>query len=679
MRIACVLLLVGTAALAREVTIHRDRWGVPHIFAESLADGAYGLGYVQAEDRLGDLYANYRRAAGRLAEVEGPGAVEGDWAERLAGHEVVCRRRYPELPAEVRAACESFQDGVRAYLAAHPQAVSAKAIDLEPWMIPALARQIIFFWPMGQARRELGLPAGAPLFSNAWAVRPERTADGAALLLIDPHVPWSGAMRFYEFRMHAGGIDQSGFGAVGAPMIGLGHTAYVGWAATTGGPDTTDIYVEQLDPDNPRRYRYDDGWRELTRETVTIAVKGAAPVVRELLRSHHGPIARQEAGKAYAIACPYFDEVDLVTQHYRMLQARNLTEFGAALSMCQLHEQNIVAADVEGNIGYQRTGRVPVRPPGFDFSRPVPGHTSRSEWLGLHPARDLVQVLNPPSGYLQNCNISPDTMTKAPLFDPAAYPAYIYGDSRGRSNSRGRRAVELLEAHPKLTVEAAMAIAMDTHADRCEPWLAEVREAAKAVDLDRSRDGVQPGDLRQAVARLLAWDGRMDAESAAATYYRGLRMEAEKLSLPVGEKPLSRSQQEALVDALARVVAWLVANHGRAEIPYGQVHRVRRGDRSWPLSGGESGGGQTLRAITAELDGKVYYGRGGQSWTQVVQLRPGAVRSWSVTPLGQSDDPASPHYTDQAEKLFSTGRLKPTWFDPAELAGQTESTVVLRR
>jgi len=104
MRAACVLVLVGTAALAREVTIHRDRWGVPHIFAESLADGAYGLGYVQAEDRLGDLYANYRRAAGRLAEVEGPGAVEGDWAERLAGHEVVCRRRYPELPAEVRAA-----------------------------------------------------------------------------------------------------------------------------------------------------------------------------------------------------------------------------------------------------------------------------------------------------------------------------------------------------------------------------------------------------------------------------------------------------------------------------------------------------------------------------------------------------------------------------------------------
>jgi acyl-homoserine lactone acylase PvdQ len=134
-----------------------------------------------------------------------------------------------------------------------------------------------------------------------------------------------------------------------------------------------------------------------------------------------------------------------------------------------------------------------------------------------------------------------------------------------------------------------------------------------------------------------------------------------------------------MVEALTRVVAWLIANHGSAEVPYGQVHRVRRGERSWPLSGGESGGGQTLRAITANLDGKVYYGSGGQCWTQVVQLRPGAVRSWSVTPFGQSDDPASPHYADQAAQLVSTGLLKPTWFDPAELADNMASTLVLQR
>ncbi len=174
---------------------------------------------------------------------------------------------------------------------------------------------------------------------------------------------------------------------------------FLGWACTTGGPDTTDVYVEQTDPTDPRRYRYENGWREMTSKTVTLAVKDAvAPVIRTLERSHHGPILLREGRKAYAVACPYLDQIDLVTESYR--------------AMNQLMEQNVMYADVEGNIRYIRTGRVPIRPAGYDFSRPVPGDTSRSEWLGLHPMNDLVQVLNPPEGYLQNCNIGPDMMAR---------------------------------------------------------------------------------------------------------------------------------------------------------------------------------------------------------------------------------------------------------------------------
>lgn len=673
-----LFLSVPPAALAADpaetdITIRRDRWGVPHIFAPSLPDGAYGMGYAQAEDRLEQIFSNYRLAAGRTAEVEGAGAVEQDFKQHFDGHEAVCKKRYPELPAELRAMCEAYQDGVRAFLDEHPEKRPANALEMEPWMIPAVGRMLVFNWPNGTANRELGRRHQVRLSSNQWAVRPERTAGGAAMLLIDPHVAWDGPFRFHEFRLHAGGHDLSGFAPSGTPLLGLGHNAYLGWACTTGGPDTTDIYVEQIDPKNPKRYRYDEGWRELTSETVTIAVKDAAPVVRTLERSHHGPIALREKGKAYAVACPYYDQIDFGTQVYRMMTARNLAEFDAALAMCQFQEQNIMYADVEGNIRYVRTGRVPIRPPGFDFSRPVPGHTSKSEWLGIHPMTDLVQVLNPPTAYLQNCNIGPDTMARGLQLDLDAYPSYIANSRPGTTNSRGRRAVELLEAHPKLTIQEAMAIALDTHADGCESWLTALRKAATKSGSGKRRAGVDPATLRKAVDTLLSWDGMMDQDSTAATLYRGWREFAGERNL------LAESSTSALLDALAAAVAWLEKHHGSAEVPYGQVHRIRRGDRSWPVSGGESGGGMTIRSISSDLDGKVFYGRNGQNWLQLVEFRRGAVRSWSLTPYGQSDDPGSRHYADQAEHLFSPGILKPAWFQPEDLEGNVESTRVLRR
>lgn len=666
-------LAAGQAAEPSEVIIKRDCWGIPHIFAPTLADGAFGLGYAQAEDRLSQVFANYREALGRTAEVAGVNAVENDFQARLAGHESVCRRRYPELPGEVRAMCEAFQDGIRLYLQEHPEVKLANSLEMHPWMVPALMRKIIFQWPMSTANRKLGRRNEWHFFSNEWAVRPERTADGAAFLLIDPHVPLEGAFRFYEFRMHAGDCDLSGFAPAGVPFLGLGHNAYLGWACTTGGPDTTDVYLEQTDPLNPQRYRYDGSWREITSETVTIAVKDSAPVNRVLERTHHGPIALREGSKAFAIACPYFDQIDMITQSYRSMTARNLAEFEEAAAMCQMMEQNVMYADVDGNIHYLRTGRVPVRPPGFNFKRPLPGDSSKAEWLGIHPLRDLVQVRNPPCGYLQNCNISPDQMARGLQLDLSRYPSYLINAGAGDTNSRGRRAVELLDRNPNLTVADAMAIALDTHAEHCEQWQSALREAVKTVDLSHARAHVDPAELAKAVDTLLSWNGMMDRNQVAPTLYRGWRKFAAAEKLSVSSPPSS------LLDALANAVDWLMTNYGSAEIAYGEVNRIRRADRSWPFSGGDSGGGMTLRAMASKLDGKAFYGESGQNWTQLVQFRRGAVRSWSATPFGESDDPGSPHFCDQAAALFSADRLKPTWFQPSELEGHVESTRVLHR
>lgn len=698
---AMVALCASSASWAGEVTIRRDEWGVPHIFASSPADAAYGLGWAQAEDRLDQLLTNYRLAAGTMAEAFGPDFVEHDFQQRLVGNEEVCRRLYPSLPRELRQMSESFIAGVKTYMADHPDQVPPWAPDLEPWMPAAFGRLIILNWPLGQAKDELDrraevdpgfadagpatspvrlahLPVAGPFASNEWAVRPERTADGAAILLIDPHIPWDGPFRFYEFRAHAGRFQVSGFAPLGVPLIGLGHNDHLGWACTTGGPDTTDIYVEQLNPGNPLQYRYDGQWRDAQVRTVEIRVRGSEPVRRDIVSTHHGPVILREGNRAYAMACPYLSEIGLVEQCYRMNLARNLREFQDALAMCQFMEQNVMYADVDGNIYYCRTGRVPVRPQGFDFSKPVPGNTSQSEWMGLHPMADLVQVLNPAEGFLQNCNISPDTMTGTGPVRASDYPAHVFGDTPGRSNSRGRRAVERLSADDCVTQEDAITIALDTHAEGAEAWLRALRHAASAT-----WDAPTTVRLRPALAILASWGGHMDADSEGATLYRWLREAARHHEPPVDADAIGQGreldgvQQHALLESLAAAVRQLEKDFGRLRVPWGQVHRVRRGDRSWPAAGGESGGGMTLRAVGTTRDGAVYYGRSGQNWTQVVFFRKSGVVSFSANPYGQSDRPGSAHYTDQAERLFSRCRLKPTWFRPGALTGHVRSEQVL--
>ncbi len=682
MWIVCFLLALASLGRAEPVTIYRDTWGVPHIYAETEEAAAYGLGWAQADDRLEQLLKNYRLAAGTMAEVFGEQWVEHDWQQRFVGHEEVSRRRYRELPARIRAVIEAFQQGVKDYMKAHPEQVPAWAPKVEPWQVVALGRYIIFNWPMGRAVAELQRRSEVqlPFSSNQWAVRPERTAEGCAILLIDPHIPWDNEFRFYEFRLHGGELHLSGFGPLGAPLLGLGHNRYLGWAATTGGPDTTDIYVEEVNPNNPLQYRYEGKWRDMRVRRVRINVAGKPAVEREIHYTHHGPIMLREGNRAYAVKTPYLDEVGFVEQLYRMATARNLKEFQRAMAMNHFMEQNVMYADVEGNIFYVRTGRVPIRPKGYDFSKPVPGNTRATEWLGIHPMKDLVQLLNPTRGYMQNCNIGPDNMLVNSPLTADKYPSYIYGTDPNKNNSRGRRAVELLENTPRMTLRQAIAIALDTHADMAEQWKEALAQAVRDTSQREMITQLQP-----AINLLTQWDGFMNADSAGATLFRFWREAIRRSSPPIdpeavrARKPLTAEQSDALLKALSAAMDEIRRRYGRLEVPWGEIHRARRGGKSFPISGGESGGGMTLRAVGARMDSdNIFYGFTGQNWTQVVLFRKGAVESYSANPYGQSDRPTSPHYTDQAEKLFSKSRLKPTWFEREWLEGNIESTTVLR-
>jgi acyl-homoserine-lactone acylase len=573
----------------------------------------------------------------------------------------------------------------------HPEEVPAWAPKLEGWQIVALGRYIIWGWPEGDAGGDM-LRAGirpdpvSPRSSNEWAVAAGRTADKVPLALIDPHLGWYGAFRFYEARLYGGALAISGVAIPGQPIISLGHNQYCSVAMTTGGPDAADVYEEELNPDNPRQYKYDGKWRDMTARTETIRVKDGDKVVDhtfEILSTHHGPVVAQRNGKAYAMKLPYLDEFRLTEQIYAMATAHNLQEMKQALAMRQLMEQNIMVATVDGDIFYVRNGRVPIRPPGYNWRRPVPGSTSASEWLGIHPLEDLVQLTNPWQGYFQNCNCSPEYMTRFSPMVPERYKdrPYVF-NAEGPPHQRAAMVLDLLDANGRVTIQDAIGIAMSPSVHNAELWQARLAAAREKAGEQLKDDG-KAAKLYDHIVR---WNRRTDADSVGAIAYKFWKDQfGDKVRQQdrAGQKPSDSLTDEQLLNALAAGAKELEKQWGRLDVAFGEVYRVGRegSSRTWPVSGGSVPGMATPRAINFDkaADGKTYIGKGGQTSTQVVQLSK-PPRSWTLLPLGESDHPNSKHSDDQAEKLFSAGKMKPTYFmDKPELLKHVESTKVLHR
>ncbi len=679
------MLLASTASAEENhpgrVTIQRDVWGVPHVRGETEAAAAFGLGFAQAEDRLQDVLLGYLAARGRAASVLGEAWLERDLEARIARHAELARSRYGELSPRLRTILEQFVAGIRAYMAEHPEQVPSWAEPPEPFDPVARMRAFAWVWPWRQVRREVGRGA-APVDdgrgSNQWVVGRARSAERAVLALIDPHLPWDGLSRFYEAHLHGGELHLFGFAIVGTPIPAVGHTDVLALSATTGGPDTGDVYEERIDPDDPLRYEYDGSWRSVSVETFDIDVatpEGTRRERRTVERTHHGPILRREPGRAWAARTSYDGEIGIADQWLRMFSARTLDQFLEALGANQALPQNLVYGDVHGETYYVRAGRVPIRPAGFDWDRPVPGWTSTTEWRGLHPLADLVQLRNPPQGFFQNCNVSPAMMLPGSPLTAERYPAYLYNVRADRTNDRGRRTLELLSADSSVTLADALRFAVDTQVVGADAWLRHLAAAWQA-------HGARSEQLQAALRLLGAWDGRVEPDRSGATLFRywmrACRADGSGVPRDVGTRtaPLAVDEQAALVRALDAAVEDMQRRFGRIDVPWGEAHRAGRGASSWPLGGCSEDGIATLRSIRVEEpDARgLSLADGGQLCPTVVVLRPRRVESYSATPYGQSDDPSSPHYDDQGRLLFRFARLRPTWFGRAPLASHVEST-----
>ena len=684
----CSLLFFLAANASAEVTVYRDTWGVPHVYADTVRAGMYGLGYAQAEDRLQDLYDNVRIATGTMAEAYGPEHVQQDYFMRVARVAEISEASWKSAPAYQKEICEGFLAGIEAFLADHPDKRAQHEFALQPWHFLTIGHAMVLKWPMGNIMDDLKNQHKKPDFgSNGWAVAPKRSAEGYAILGADPHLTWEGMEVFYEAVVHAGDMHMDGFFLVGSPLVGIGHNGNVAWACTTGGPDTGDVYAMKLNPQNPMQYEYEGEWKNAELKMFTISVKGAEPQQMPALYTIHGPaVSQPKDGVLYVGATPYFEQSNMFEQGYRMVMAKNCAEFYEALALDQLMDQNIPFADREGNIQYVRVGRTPIRPAGYDWSAPVPGHTAATKWLGIHPMDDHVQIKNPEQGYFQNCNISPAMMMVGSPMTPDKYVDYLYNVSWDTQNPRSERLTQLLHNDESITVEEAKAYAMDTYDLLAKPWQKALKDALEA----HGQQYLQDGDFKQVADDILAWNGEFTKDETAPTAVERWRSKFEDeidVAAVKEGKPLQDEDQKQMLEFLKVAVSEIKQTYGKLDVAWGEAHVVGRGGFYYPSNGADFGATVSgpnftetvfdVRYTAMEDDKKRRVANNGSMAMLLTFLKADKIESYSCIPWGQSADPASPHYMDQGRELYSKRRWKPTWFNKEDLLKNVASEKTL--
>jgi len=533
------------AGLSAPVKITRDRYGIPHIRAAAEADAWFALGFVHAQDRLAQMELMRRLGQGRLAELVGAAGIPSDRFMRVLGVAAEAADILAAAPAAGRAQLDSYAAGVNAYLDRNP-VLPPDLLLLrdrpEPWrpedtliwarlmslqlagnwrdellrarLGAALTPDIIAaLWPerppdaattltnLAALYESLGLPRalaalppplGPDRASNEWVVAGEHTVSGKPLLVNDPHLALTSPAPWYLVRIDAPGLSLTGATAPGVPAVILGHNDRIAWGFTTTGADVYDVFIERPDPKDPTRYLSPDGSAPFATRTETIKVRGAADVTFVTRATRHGPVisdamGAQTAGDVLALSYPAVYRRDTTAAAmFELNHARDWEGFLAALSDWQAPMQNIVYADVDGNIGFIAPGLIPRRKSG-DGWLPRPGWTGEYDWDGFAPFAELPRAYNPEAGRIVNANnrIVGD-----------AYPVFITRDWAG--SHRALRIKELLDATPRqdrFTAETMLA-------DNISILARQVRSRLSTV---------QPADeaSRRAVALLAAWDGGM--------------------------------------------------------------------------------------------------------------------------------------------------------------------------
>jgi acyl-homoserine-lactone acylase len=695
-------------AEARNVTITRDDWGIPHIHGKTDADAVFGMIYAQCEDDFSRVQRNLLDALGWTARAEGKSAIWSDLREQLWIDPAVLKQDYAKSPGWLKKLMNAWADGLNWYLANHPE-VQPVIAHYEPWMALSFTEGSIGgditrveLAPLAKfygadpattlALTDTTPPTWVdPIGSNGIAIAPKLSADGHALLLINPHVTFN--FRTESQMTSDEGLDAYGASTWGQFFIYQGFNQHVGWMHTSTGIDAVDEFAETIEQKNGK-YFYRFGKQLLPVKTRDITIRyrdddgSMAERTFTAYFTQHGPIVRSGNGKWIAEALMN-RPVPALEQSWLRTKATDLASYMKVAELKANSSNNTLFADDKGEIAFLAPQFIPKRDNSFDYLEPVDGSNPATAWQGMTPLKDMPNSIDPPNGWVFNTNNWP--YSAAGQYSPKRTDFPQYMDSFGE-NARGIHATLMLTGAKDFTKAKVITDAFDSY----------LPAFARLVPiLVKDYDGLPAGDPQKAelagpIAVLRSWDYRWGLASIpttlAVTWGDKLWNEVSDAAIASGldahttdlreiDYIAEKATPKQRLDALAATVARLEKDFGYWGVPWGEINRYQRLDDSIephfddskssigvPFTASRWG---SLAASNAHRwpNTNKYYGRSGNSFVAVVEFGP-KVSARAIHVGGQSGNPDSPHFTDQAQRYVS-GDLRTVYFWPEQLEGHT--------
>ncbi|KRP30048.1 MAG: acylase [Flavobacteriales bacterium] len=667
-------------AHSNNTQIIRDDFGVPHIYGKTDANAVFGLLYAQCEDDFNRVEQNYMWAIGRLAEVEGEEALYSDLRAKLFMTEEEAIANYENSPDWLKKLCDAFADGINYYLHTHPE-VKPKLLTLfEPWMpmyfsegsiggdIEGISTKKIQASYEDQAQNTIKTSTEdsiksnelEPAGSNGFAISGKLTESGNAMLLINPHTSF-----FFRGEVHV--VSEEGLNAYGAVTWGQffvyqGFNEKTGWMHTSTYTDIKDDFIETIvETAEGYQYKYGNELRpvKVIKQTLKYNAEGVQKEKEfTMFRTHHGPIT-QKNDSAWVATAIMWDPIKALTQSFTRTKLNNHSEFRKMMDIRTNSSNNTVYADADGTIAYYHGDFIPKRDTKYDYTKPVDGSNPETDWKGLHTVDEIMTVINPSNGWIQNCNSTPFTCAAENSPKASDYPNYM---SINQENFRGVHAIRLLEKAQNLTLDKLIDMAYDPYLPAFEVAIPSLINAYDATTN-------KPISLKESIDILRTWDFAVSKESVGMSlaHFYGqsfLRDPMIPSDLSDMEKVIYFSSKSTIAErlnAFENAIAKLNEDFGSWNTPWGEINRYQRLDGnikqifndslpSIPVGMTTSRWGALAAfGMRTKQTTKRIYGTRGNSFVAVVEFG-NKVKAKTIMAGGQSGDPSSPHFNDQAQQ-----------------------------
>ncbi len=667
------LLVQAQQPLIRKdkITIARDVYGVPHIFAPTDPEVAYGLAYAHSEDDFKTIQTLILTGKGKLGTYLGKKGAPVDFVFGLLNTRKVVDQQIKSMDPKFLQLVQGYLLGLEAYGKAHPAEILNKhvfPIALEDYIATTMFSVAIFCGVDKTLPKILdgsipSLPGFTGEGSNAFAIKGSKSATGEPMLVINAHQPIEGATAFYEAHVQSEeGWNILGGLFPGGPLIFHGTTPNLAWAHTVNFQDKIDVYQLQTDKAHPGQYKVDGEWLPLVKRKIKLSIKGIPITVSKMAyESIYGPTVKSPKGTYFSIRLPSLLDAGALQQWYAMNRSTNFTEFKAALNQNHLPMFNIMYADKEDNIFYISNGKMPYRNAKYNWASTLPGNTRETLWEKFKPLSELPQHLNPAAGYLFNTNHSPFMATAVnENLNPANYDKYDGYETY--HNNRSQRAKELIDTYDKISLEDLKRIKFDRQlpAKILYPY---GYDASVLFTLDASK---YPA-LATIIKGLKEWNHVTNIESVGALYYNIAYYGASKVRHTASKDPLTESEA---VELTQYVHDFLMKHYGRLDVTLGEFQRLKRGDQDWP----QAGMPDVLAAVMSEPFGESKRKmNSGDAYIGFVKFPKdgGLPLIETVNTFGASSHPESKHYTDQRE-LYQAQKTKRMTLDKDEVLKNAE-------